>query len=106
MTSGRSSSTVDLVSRSQILMVGPAAAQSQYLLGLKQRALIPSWESRVYRCLPSFRSHSIDRPSLPPDAQREPSGDTVTQFRKQVCPKWLVFRRQLVRFQTLTTLSQ
>ena len=38
--------------------------------------------------------------TLPPDAQREPSGDTVTQFRKQVCPKWLVFRRQLARFHT------
>merc|ERR1712105_528196 len=34
-TSGLSSSTMFLLSRSQILMVGPVAAHSQYLLGLK-----------------------------------------------------------------------
>merc|ERR550534_1130237 len=37
-TSGLSSSTMFLLSRSQILMVGPVAAHSQYLLGLKVRA--------------------------------------------------------------------
>lgn len=44
-------------------MEGPVAAQSQYLLGLKQRALMVSPPSRVYRCFPSFRSHSMACPS-------------------------------------------
>ncbi len=38
--------------------------------------------------------------TFPPEAHREPSGETVTQFRKPLCPKWLVFSLQLVRFQT------
>merc|ERR1719180_152545 len=46
-TSGLSSSTMFLLSRSQILMVGPVAAHSQYLLGLKVRALMVSAWSRV-----------------------------------------------------------
>merc|ERR1712047_223189 len=41
-TSGLNSSTMFLLSRSQILMVGPVAAHSQYLLGLNVRALIVS----------------------------------------------------------------
>lgn len=84
----------------QTLMLGPAAAHSQYLFGLKQRAFRMSPPSRVYKCFPSFKSHSMAIPSFPPDAHKEPSGDTVTQFRYPVCPKWLVFRRQFVRFQT------
>lgn len=52
-----------------------------YLFGEKHRALITSLWSSVYRCLPSFRSHSIALASLPPDAHSEPSGETVTQFR-------------------------
>lgn len=47
----------------QILMLGPVAAHSQYRLGLKQRALMVSPLSRVYRCFPSFRSHSMACPS-------------------------------------------
>jgi len=44
----------------QILMLGPVAAHSQYRLGLKHRALMVSpAPSRVYRCLPSFKSQSI-----------------------------------------------
>lgn len=81
-------------------MVGPTAAQSQYLLGLKHRELIMSPPSRVYKCLPSFKSHSIAIPSLPPDAHKEPSGDTVTTFRYPWWPMWLVLRRQFVRFHT------
>ena len=88
----------------QILMLGPAAAQSQYLLGLKQSEFRMSPPSSVYRCFPSFKSHSMAIPSLPPDAHREPSGDTVTQLRYPVCPIWFVLRRQLVRFQTLKEL--
>ena len=34
---------------------------------------------KVYRCLPSFRSHNIPCPSLPPEAQSDPSGETVTE---------------------------
>merc|ERR1719318_282390 len=62
-------------------MEGPVAAQSQYLLGLKVRALIASWWSKVERCLPSFKSHSMALASFPPEAQREPSGDIVTVVR-------------------------
>merc|ERR1719318_2429939 len=40
--------------------------------------------------------------SLPPEAQREPSGDMVTVFRY---PMWLVLSLQLVRFHTFTYLS-
>merc|ERR1719318_574656 len=43
--------------------------------------------------------------SLPPEAQREPSGDIVTVFRYPVCPMWLVLSLQLVRFHTFTYLS-
>merc|ERR1719369_2059212 len=42
-TSGLSSSTMFLLSKSQTLMEGPVAAQSQYLLGEKVRALMVSW---------------------------------------------------------------
>ena len=38
--------------------------------------------------------------TFPPEAQSEPSGETVTQLRKPVWPKWFVFSLQLVRFQT------
>lgn len=38
--------------------------------------------------------------SLPPEAHREPSGETVTVFRYPVWPMWLILRRQLVKFQT------
>merc|ERR1719201_2675383 len=46
-TSGLRSSTWFLLSRSQTLMEGPLAAQSQYLLGEKTRELMMSWFSRV-----------------------------------------------------------
>ena len=68
----------------QILMLPPVAAHNQYLLGLKHRALIMFPPSRVYKCLASFKSHNIAMPSLPPDAQSEPSGETVTEFRYPV----------------------
>merc|ERR1719244_2038881 len=86
-------------------MVGPVAAHSQYLLGEKVRALMVSARSSVYKCLPSFRSHSMALASLPPLAQSEPSGDIVTVLRYPVWPMWFVFSLQLVRFQTLTYLS-
>ena len=44
--------------------------------------------------------------SLPPEAQRDPSGDMVTVLRYPVWPMWLVLSLQLVRFHTLTYLSQ
>merc|ERR1719309_713354 len=86
-------------------MEGPVAAHSQYLLGEKVRALIVSWWSRVYRCFPSLRSHNMALASFPPEAHRDPSGDMVTVLRHPVCPMWLVFSLQLVRFQTFTYLS-
>merc|ERR1719190_316201 len=44
--------------------------------------------------------------SLPPEAHKEPSGLMVAVLRSPVCPMWFVFNLQLVRFQTLTYLSQ
>lgn len=81
ITSGLSSSTWCLFSRSQILITGPVATQSQYLFGEKHRAVIISLWSNVYKCLLSARSHNITLKSLPPEAHSEPSGETVTVFR-------------------------
>ncbi len=73
------SSATLLLSKSQISMhCWVVAATSQYLLGLKHKALIMSPASKEYKRFPSAKSHSIATPSLPPLAQREPSGDTVT----------------------------
>merc|ERR1719309_777043 len=104
-TSGLNSSTMFFDSRSQTLIVGPVAEHSQYLLGEKQRPLMVSMWSRVYRCFPSLRSQSIALVSLPPEAQREPSGDMVTVLRYPLWPMWLVLSLQLVRFHTFTYLS-
>jgi len=38
--------------------------------------------------------------TFPPEAHRDPSGDTVTVFRYPVWPMWLVFSLQLARFHT------
>lgn len=38
--------------------------------------------------------------TFPPDAHREPSGDTPTVDTNAVCPKWFVFSLQLVKFHT------
>lgn len=65
----------------QILIELPVAAHNQYLFGEKQRALMLSPLSKVYKCLLSFKSQSIAWPSLPPEAHREPSGETVTVFK-------------------------
>jgi len=83
MTSGLSSSTMTFCSKSQILITAPAAAQSQYLFGEKERALISSPESKVWSGLASSepKSHNLAVPSRPPEAQREPSGETVTVFK-------------------------
>lgn len=54
------------------------AAHSQYLLGENTRALMTSPASKEYKCFDSFKSQSIVMPSLPPDAQSDPSGETVT----------------------------
>jgi len=62
ITSGLISSTTDLDSKSQILMLGPDAAHSQYRLGLKVSVFIMSPPSNVYRC---FRSDPTTWPSHP-----------------------------------------
>merc|ERR1719311_2021478 len=62
--------------------------------------------SNEYKCLPSFTSHSMAVPSLPPEAHREPSGETVLVYTTPVCPTRLVRNMQLLRFHTLTSLSQ
>merc|ERR1719169_209862 len=45
-------------------------------------------------------------PSLPPEAQRDPSGETVVKYTTPVWPTRFVRSLQLLRFQTLTSLSQ
>merc|ERR1719439_559328 len=62
--------------------------------------------SREYRCFPSFTSHSMAVPSLPPEAHREPSGETVATYTTPVWPTRLVRSLQLLKFQTFTNLSQ
>merc|ERR1719231_1490291 len=61
--------------------------------------------SSEYRCLPSFTSHNIVVPSLPPDAHREPSGEIATVYTTPVWPARLVRSLQSLRFQTFTSLS-
>src|ERR1700722_13304819 len=75
-----------LLSRSKILTQLAVAAQSQYRLGEKTRALTISPASREYKCFPSLRSQSIVMPSLPPDAASEPSGETDTALMYPVWP--------------------
>merc|ERR1719181_1302984 len=45
-------------------------------------------------------------PSLPPEAHKEPSGETVATYTTPVWPTRLVRGLQLLRFQTFTSLSQ
>merc|ERR1719482_1875043 len=87
-------------------MHSSVAAQSQYLLGLKTRLWMISPASRLYRRLPSLRSQSMAVPSFPPEAQREPSGETQAVLRYPVWPMRSLRSLQLVRFQTLTRRSQ
>jgi len=49
---------------------------------------------------------SMAVPSLPPDAHREPSGETHTVLRYPVCPMRSLRSLQLVKAQTLTRRSQ
>merc|ERR1712050_826893 len=69
-------------------------------------ALIVPPASSEYRCFPSFTSQSMAVPSFPPEAHKEPSGDTVAVYTTPVCPTRLVRSLQLLRFQTFTSLSQ
>merc|ERR1719198_2804587 len=75
-------------------------------MGLKVSALMVPPASREYKCLPSLTSHNIAVPSLPPEAQREPSGETVQVYTTPVWPTKFVRSLQLLKFQTLTSLSQ
>lgn len=77
------------------------AAHSQYRLGEKTKAWISSPAVSEYKCLDSFRSHSIVVPSLPPDAHSEPSGEIVTVLMYPVCPMWSVWIRHEASSQTL-----
>ena len=86
ITIGRSSSTMLLLSKSQILIPEAVAAQSQYLFGLKVNALMVSPASSEYKCFPSLRSQSMVIPSFPPEAQRDPSGEIVMLLMYPVCP--------------------
>merc|ERR1712166_1348213 len=80
---------------------------SQYLLGEKQSAwmMSPCSHGSEYKRLPSFRSQSMATPSLPPEAHKEPSGETVTALMYPWWPTRLVRSLQLDMFQTLTILS-
>merc|ERR1712226_1815738 len=44
--------------------------------------------------------------SFPPEAHRDPSGDTEVVYTTPVCPTRFVRSLQLLRFHTLTSLSQ
>jgi hypothetical protein len=61
-----------------MMMLLEVAAHSQYRLGEKTRAWISSPAFKEYRCFDSFKSQSMVVPSLPPEAQRDPSGEMVT----------------------------
>lgn len=63
---------------------------------------IPQHGIPILNTYPSLHTHiaRTTQPTFPPEAQREPSGETVTQFKKPLCPKWLVFNLQFVKFQT------
>merc|ERR1719217_659414 len=45
-------------------------------------------------------------PSLPPEAQRDPSGEILVEYTTPVWPTRLVRSLQLLKFQTFTSLSQ
>lgn len=72
----------------------------------KYRDVSLHWDPTTWHCHPKYipitHTHTArtTQPTFPPEAQREPSGETVTQFKKPLCPKWLVFNLQFVKFQT------
>ena len=103
--SGRRVSTTTFDSKSQILMESSVAAHNQYRLGLKTNPLMMLPASRLYSLFPSLRSQSIAVLSLPPEAAKDPSGLTQTVFKYPVCPTRSFLSLQLVKFQTLTSLS-
>ena len=45
-------------------------------------------------------------PSRPPLAQSEPSGETVTVFKYELWPWWLVRNLQLAKFQTCESIGR
>lgn len=104
-SSGTSSATTDFDSKSQILIEDSVAAHNQYRQGEKLNAWMMSPPSSSYKCSPLFKSQSIAAPSLPPEAQREPSGEQQTVLRYPVWPSRLVNSFRFVRLQTFTTLS-
>lgn len=53
------------------------AAANQNLFGEKAKALISSPAFKVYKTSLEPKSHKMMLPSLPPEAQREPSGEMV-----------------------------
>merc|ERR1711920_960189 len=69
-------------------------------------ALMVLLASKLYKCFPSLTSHNMAVPSLPPDPQRDPSGEIVMVYNTPVCPAKFVFSLQLFKFQTLISLSQ
>lgn len=95
----------DLALQVRDLDVGPVTAQSQQRLGLKHRLLMMFPPPSVWRCLPLLKPHSMAWLSLPPEAQKDPPGETVT-VQVPVRPMWLVFSLQFTGFHTLTKLSQ
>merc|ERR1719159_590220 len=56
--------------------------------------------------LPSLTSQSMAMPSLPPEAHKEPSGEIAVVYTTPVWPAKFVRSLQLLKFQTLTSLSQ
>lgn len=55
------------------------AAANQYLFGEKAKAWTSEEAAKVYKVLFEFKSHKMITPSLPAEAQRDPSGEIVIQ---------------------------
>ena len=70
--------------------------------GLKHGALMMFPLSSPWGCLPSSRFHSMAQPTLPPEAQRDPSGETVSVQTASVAH---VIGLQFIVYQVLYLIS-
>lgn len=75
--SGFNSSNKVLSSKLKILMPEAVAAANQYLLGENAKACTSEEAAKVYKVLFEFKSHKMMTPSLPAEAQSDPSGEMV-----------------------------
>lgn len=76
-TSGFNSSIKVLSFKWKTLTEVEVATANQNLFGEKAKALISSPTSKVNKRVLEAKSHNWIEPSLPPEAQRDPSGEMV-----------------------------